>query len=376
MNNSFNVRSLPEYLALDQDHLRRARERQCRAWRREKLDIPLLMINDKITEKQKNIPPYDLLQIFTSPEKMLCSEAIGACSTANGRSDSVPSIRANLGAGIVLACLGLEQEAFPDKMPWLHQHMNKQQIAALSVDDIKPRGSFSRGLEMIHYFKEIMGDSLPVFAMDTQGPFDLAHLLIGDDLFLELYDDPEFVHHLLTICLEMGIRTHKWIKEAIGEPLTSLHHTNMMYSDSFGIRICEDTTALLSDDQIREFALPYSKRLAHEFGNAWVHYCGQNAALTNAILEAPEFKALNFGLIPGHEQEINFYAMMDKFAHYGKVNFNRWPMLPQESAEEYLVRLHKFSGQCVLAPFIDITPELEMAGLGSAEAVLDFWRKI
>jgi len=352
MNSKFDVRQLPELLDFDYEHIQKSRERQCRFWRGEKLSAPLLFIGGELSEKQKIIPEYDFKQIFTDKEKMLCREARAACAMANGHSDIVPSIRANLGTGVTLACLGLEQEAFPDKMPWLKEHLTKEQIIRLSPDDIQPRGSFARGLEMMDYFKEIMGDSLSVYVMDTQGPFDLAHLMLGDELFIQLYDDPQFVHHLMNICLELGIKTHRWMKEIIDESLTSLHHGNTLYSDSFGIRICEDTTVLLNPDHIEEFAISYSRRLAREFGGAWVHYCGYNENLTDSILAAPEFKVLNFGHIPGHEQEIDFYKNMEKFKKSGKINFNGWPKLPGESCEEFLLRQHKFASNGILAPVV------------------------
>ncbi|MBU8902234.1 MAG: hypothetical protein KOO69_05810, partial [Victivallales bacterium] len=346
--------------------IQKSRERQCRYWRGEKLLSPLLLFGDKLSKKQEAIPEYDFKQIFTNKAKMLCREIRAACATANGHSDMIPSIRANLGTGIIPACFGLEQEAFTDKMPWLKEHFTKEQITKLSPDDIQPRGSFARGLEMMHYFKEIMGDSCPVYVMDTQGPFDLAHLIFGDELFIQLYDDPPFVHHLMNLCLELGIKTHKWMKEIIAEPLTSLHHCNFLYSDSFGIRICEDTTIMLNPHHIEEFAVAYSRRLAREFGGAWVHYCGYNEGLTDSILSYPEFKVLNFGHIPGHEQEIDFYKNMEKFKNTGKINLNCWPKFPDESAEKYLMRLHKFASQGILAP---IFPLDDM----SPQEVLDLW---
>ena len=374
MNSKFDVKQLPELLDFDYEHIQRSRERQCRFWRGGKLAAPLLFIGGKLSEKQKTIPEYNFKEIFTDKEKMLCSEVRAACAAVNGHSDTVPSIRANLGTGTVLSCLGLEQECFPDKMPWLKEHLTKEQIIKLSPDDIQPRGTFARGLEMMRYFKEVMGDSIPIYVMDTQGPFDLAHLILGDELFIQLYDDPQFVHHLMNICLELGIKTHRWMKEVIDEPLTSLHHGNILYSDCFGIRICEDTTVLLSPGHIEEFAISYSRRLAREFGGAWVHYCGYNEGLTDSILASPEFKALNFGHIPGHEQEIDFYKNMEKFKKAGKINFNGWPKLPGESNKDCLIRQYKFAAEGILAPvfwgwddFLDSE---------SPESVLDLWRRL
>ena len=368
MSTEFDVKQLPELLDFDYEHMQKSRERQCRFWCGEKLAVPLLFIGGELSEKQKVIPEYNYKEIFANKEKMLCSEVRAACAVGNGRSDMIPSIRANLGTGITLACLGLEQKSFPDKMPWLTEHLTKEQIIKLSPDDIQMRGTFARGLEMMHYFKEIMGDSIPVYVMDTQGPFDLAHLMLGDELFIQLYDDPPFVHHLMNLCLELDIKTHRWMKETIDEPLPSMHHGSSLYSDSFGIRICEDTTVMLGPDHIEEFAVAYSRKLAREFGGAWVHYCGYHEPLTDSILSSPEFKVLNFGHIPGHEQEIDFYKNMEKFKRAGKVNFNAWPRFTDESMEEYLIRQHKFASQGILAP---IPRDIDNM---SPQKIHDLWR--
>jgi uroporphyrinogen decarboxylase-like protein len=374
MTAKFDVKQLPELLDFDYEHIQKSRERQCAFWRGEKLSTPLLFIGGKLSKKQKIIPEYNFKEIFKDKEKMLCREVRAACAVANGRSDMVPSIRANLGTGTLLACLGLEQEAFPDKMPWLTEHLTKEQIIKLSPDDIQPRGTFARGLDMMHYFKEIMGDSIPVYVMDAQGPFDLAHLILGDELFIQLYDDPSFVHHLMNLCLEIGIKTHKWMKEAANEALGSLHHSNILYSDSFGIRICEDTTVMLNPDHIEEFALTYSRKLAREFGGAWVHYCGYHEGLTDSILSSPDLKMLNFGHIPGHEQEIDFYKNMEKFKKAGKINFNGWPKFTDELVEECLSRQHKYASQGILAPvFWDWDDFLES---NSSEDVLNLWHAL
>lgn len=365
MRIEFEVKQLPGLLDFDYEHLQKSRERQCRFWRGEKVTPPLVFAGGKLAEKQEKIPDYDFKEIFHDPAKMLCREVKAACAAANGRSDLIPSIRANLGTGILLACLGLEQETFPDKMPWLKEHLTKEQISKLSPADIKPRGSFARGLEMMRCFKEIMGDSMPVYVMDTQGPFDLAHLMLGDALFIQLYDDPPFVHHLMNLCLELGLKTHRWMKAAINEPATSLHHGCSLYSDSFGIRICEDTTVMLNPDHIEEFAIAYSRKLAREFGGAWVHYCGYNENLTDLILSYPEFKVLNFGHIPGHEDKIDFQKNMEKFTRAGKINYNCWPQYPGEAPEEYLLRLYKFAARGVLAPLVGCEPEKALA----------FWNK-
>ena len=371
MKNGFDIHQLPEMLDIDHDYFRNAKVRQVRFWRKDKLDFPLIVLPGALTAAQENIPSSNYDAFFADKELMLCSEVRSACACANARSDAVPSIRANLGTGILLSCLGLQQQTFPDKMPWLTEHLTKAQIARLTPDDIQIQGDFARGLEMMRFFQEIMGDTVAVYLMDTQGPFDLAHLLLGDELFMQLYDDPPFVHHLLNLCVELSVRTTRWMKAVINEPDNSLHHSNGIYSEDFGIRICEDTSALVGTEHIEEFVIPYSRKLARTFGAAWVHYCGRNDNLTQAVLAVDEFKALNFGHIPGHVYDHDFFRTMEFFRQAGKINYNWWPLLPGETYVDYLKRLHSFAKEGVLLPVANVCTTNEF---DSNEAILQFWK--
>jgi hypothetical protein len=373
MEIDFDVRKLPEYLEFDTMHIAKAKARQKAFWAGEKIDYPLYFIGGTLTPEQETIPNPNYQELYNSPELMLCSEIRQACAFANGKSDAVPSIRVNMGCGITMSCLGLAQETFPDKMPWLKEHMNKEQISRLTPDDIKIQGDFARGLEIIHFYKEIMGDSIAIFVMDTQGPFDLAHLLMGDDLFLELYDDPAFVHHLMNLMLELGTKTIRWMKDAIGEPCTSCYYDKSIYSENYGIRICEDTTTLLGDAQIREFAVPYSQKLAQRFGGAFCHYCGRNDLLTMAQLEIPEFKTINFGLIPGKLYDHDFYQEMERVEKAVKVYRGWWPVLPDESYHDYLKRMHYFAVKGIQTPCL----EMDSAGkFKTVEEIGEYWKSL
>jgi len=62
---------------------------------------------------------------------------------------------------------------------------------------------------------------------------------------------------------------------------------------------------------------------------------------------------------------------MEKFKKAGKINFNGWPKLPDESVEECLLRQYEFASQGILAPvFWDWDNFLESKPL---ESILDFW---
>jgi hypothetical protein len=371
---TFDVTQLPALYAPDPARLALARRRQAAVYRGERPDAWPLLLWGGLTPAQEAIPAPNFAEAFSDADLMLCGQVRGACALANAGADGVPSIRVNFGTGTLLACVGLEQQIFPDKMPWLKEHLSKEAIARLTPDDLQPRGTFARGLEVIARFKEIMGDRLAIYCMDTQGPLDLAHLMMGDDLFYVLYDDPDFAHHLLELSLELGIRAHTWMKEASGEPLAQHHHSGSLYAENMGVRICEDTTAILSPNLIDEFAIPYTRRLAQHFGGAWVHYCGRNDYLTRAVLAIPEIRALNFGHIPGHEFDHPFAQDMAWIATAGKVYTGDWPRFPEESGADYLRRLHGWASQGCLIP--NANAACGENGFADIEAVKAFWYEL
>ena len=369
---AFDVRELPHLFSRDPQRLALARNRQAALFRHQRPDAWPIHFSAPLTEAQKAIPAPNYKEAFYNADLMTCSEVRAACGVANARSDAVPSIRANMGTGALLACVGLEQEIFPDKMPWLQCHLKKEQIARLTPDEIRIQGTFERGLGYMRRFREIMGDTLPVYCMDTQGPLDLAHLMMGDDLFYVLYDDPPFVHHLLNLCVELGITTHTWMKEVTGEPLDRQHHGNNLYADNMGVRICEDTTAILGPDCIRDFAMPYTQKLAQHFGGAWMHYCGRNDHVTEGVCQVPEIRGINFGFIPGHEHDHVFEEDMQRCLKYGKVYIGGWPKRPGETGKDYLRRMHHWASQGCLLPHGNAALG-GTDGLATVQEALDFW---
>ena len=368
----FDIYRLRELYKPDPARIALARQRQLALWRGNKPDAWPATIQGKLNSDEETIPSPNFKEAFENADLMLCSEVRGALAVVNSGSDAVPSIRVNFGTGICLACLGLEQEIFEDKMPWLKRHLTKDEIARLTPDDIRIQGSFARGMEYIKRFQEVMGDRVAIYCMDTQGPFDLAHLMLGDDIYYAIHDDPPFVQHLMEISLELGIRAHRWMKALINEPMDRMHHGNALYADNMGIRICEDTTAIIGPDAMETFAMPYTRRLAQAFGGAWVHYCGRNDHLTDAICAIPEIRGINFGHVPGHEHDHRFEEDMQRCLRSRKVYYGSWPRLPGETAKPYLQRLHPWARQGILMPAID--PALNPPeGFESPQAALNYW---
>jgi hypothetical protein len=369
MPNKITVNDLPELFAPDLERIHLAKERQTRFWKGEPNHVPPIVCPGTLRPEQEAIPAPNFKEAFDDIDMMIFGQVRAAFAMANSGSNGVPSVRGNYGTGVLLSCLGLEQEVFPDKMPWLKQHLTREQAAKLTPDDIKIQGTFARGLEFMQQIKDLFGDTLPAYCMDTQGPFDLAHLMIGDDLFYLFYDDAKLGEHVMNLAVELGIKTHEWMKEINGEAPDQFYHGNALYAENIGIRICEDTSAIVGPDMIEDICMPATRRLAKHFGGAWVHYCGRNDHLTRAVCEAPELIGINFGHIPGHEQDHPFRHDMEVCRENSTKYFGDWPKLPGESAKDQLKRLHHWAKLGVLLP--QAYPDGDE--FKNHEELLEFW---
>jgi len=182
---------------IDPAILEKARERQAAVWEGKKPDYLPIILYESALPKRNQYPVFDLKEQFFDPEKMLYEQLWPVLDILRSKSDGVPSVRVNFGTGFLATVFGLEQDIFPDKMPWLQRHLTKEEILKLTVEDLEPiaeKGLMPDCRRYINLYQErLNGTPVKIYLPDTQGPFDIAHLVLGDSIFTEFYDDPAFV---------------------------------------------------------------------------------------------------------------------------------------------------------------------------------------
>lgn len=321
--------------ATDPQVLQQARERQKAVWEGVEPDyLPLVV--DGAAPERSDYPSYNLEEQFHDPEKMLFEQLWGALRGLRGKADGMPSIRVNFGCGFVASVFGLKQEIFPDKMPWLQERLTKSEVLKLTPDSLEPiteKGLMPECRRYLELYQEkLEGTEIKIYLADTQGPFDTAHLVLGDSLLTELYDDPGFVRHLLTLTSYAYREVSRAIKNWIGEPDESGHH-GRLYMSNCGVRCCEDTTTLLSPPLVEQ-TLPFLQDGVSPFG-AWVHFCGGHEHLLKAYLSLPETRGLNFG----NPELFEWGPTLSQIAEADKVYYGGVPRRDAEPLDEYFRRI-------------------------------------
>lgn len=322
----------------DMDRINLAKARQSAVWQNQQADYLPICFGTRIPEQEKYKDlEFDMEAEFHNADVMLYKGLWGMIGVARSGSDAVPSIRPNFGTGFVATMFGLEPLVLPHTLPWLKSHLTKEQITNFEIpDDVSGLGLMPLAIDRLRYFRKMLGDSPFTYIADTQSPFDIAHLVRGDDIFLDLYDDPAFVHHLLNLTTEMYIKATKLMKQVSGEDLDSGCHGNAIWMQGGGARACEDSPTLLSPALIDEFVIPYLRRGLAEFGGGWVHYCGHNDHLLDMLIdEAPEVRGINYGNPERHDPAV----ILPRLLKAGKFYVGGWARNEGESDRDFLARI-------------------------------------
>ena len=283
------------------------------------------------------LPAYNPKEIHYDSEKMFVSELIGAARAAAGGMQAVPSVRANMGCGIFPTLFGIEQDLFEDKMPWVQKHLSKDAIMKMGPEDLVFSDEFKSGLEHMDYMAEkLKGSCCGLYPMDLQGPFDTAHLVYGDAIFYDLYDDPAFIRHLMELSCEAIFMGMEECVRHIPDAADGFRHYNNLFmpNGKGGIKISEDTSTLLSEAHIREFVAPYTSKVLERYNGGYIHYCGKNPHLFRAFMDLPLAYGINFGNPDMH----NMAAVLKECADRNKIYYGTIPRDGGETQVGYFKR--------------------------------------
>ncbi len=319
----------------------RAIKRQKDVWQGRKPDSQPILLSATPAQTE-DFPSYSAKEIHFDTEKMLLSGFKEMLSAIAGQRDAVPSLRANMGCGIIPTLFGVKQELFDDKMPWVVKHLDKKTLSEMTPEDLNPGEEFKAAISHMQAAAELLknGEGY-VFPLDIQGAFDTAHIVYGDDIFYDLYDDPEFVHHLLRLSVAA-------VKYGLDECLRVIpfsdkivtHYNSLAIPrQQGGVKLSEDTSTLLSREQLAEFVVPYMRELLSYYGGGYIHYCGKNDHLFEAVMNEPLVRGINFGNNEKHDMG----AVLSRCASEDKIYYGAVNRLPGEENIAYFERVLRAS---------------------------------
>jgi hypothetical protein len=290
---------------LDEEHVRRTERLHLDAMAfRPVRRLPLTLV-----WPPEDVEPFPYAEAFDDPAKMLYNEllrTVGGTSTYASAllgDDFPPHVRSNHGIGILSSLFGARCRIINDNMPWV-EHMEPAELrkaVAGGVPDLE-QALGKRVLDTHRFYLERLRGYPTCFRCvrvthpDLQSPFDIAHLLMGNDVFLAVVDDPDFVHELLAVVTD----TYIAFRSRIEALLTDQAEEGAIYLHGclFGGRVLiKDDTAIinLSEGMHREFSKSYNDRIFAAFGGGSMHYCGPTRPWAHGAIDTPLLRGINYG---------------------------------------------------------------------------------
>lgn len=235
---------------------------------------------------------------FGDPAKMLLDQ-LRAPYLHHQLGDYHPlNIRCNYGTVILPSVFGATYQLTETSLPWAHHLPDRNAVRALvdrGVPDLHS-GLGGRCFETAAYYREALSgysklsQAIVIYHPDLQGPFDVAHLLWGPDIFYALYDCPDLVHALLSLVTET-YRQWMWAWKAfIGEGNEFTTQWNFYMPG--GIMLRDDTPVMLSTEHYEAFVKPYDQALLDEFGGC-IHFCGRGDAFIESMCHSRHLYAIH-----------------------------------------------------------------------------------
>ena len=288
-----------------------------------------------------NYRKHNLIEQHADVEKLFEDNQLGVARTRSRTDDGIPTIRADLGVTLIPSAFGLPLFIGENSHPSLREHLDRDRLRTVmeswSADRVVA-GEIPLAFRFYELLRESGEDAVP-YVPDTQGVFDLAHLLLGNDVFLLPFDDPEFTERVLDFCLDVFVHVTRRFKRLLGEADSSMVHghgmTRGVWFPHCGARISEDSTTLLSMEMVESLCVPRIRTAIEPFGRGFMHYCGHRPDIFELYCRMPEIAVINLG-------NPELYDLDDVFGICGRtgtVLFQHFVMAHGESHNDYLERL-------------------------------------
>ncbi len=124
--------------------------------------------------------------------------------------------------------------------------------------------------------------------LNWQGILNNAFNIRGQDIFLDIYDKPNFVHRFFSLICEVMIRFAKIVQER--------QRRSGFYINQLSVSNC--VVNMISPEQYREFVYPYDRRIAISFERFGVHTCNWDITPYIEVLEKlPKLGYLDMGIM-------------------------------------------------------------------------------
>ena len=232
-------------------------------------------------------PPVDPAD--DSPEATLARTLLGKLRALEFDNRISPTVGVGIGTSTLATAFGIEvrddiQGAPPER------HIPLCEFDGWSVPDPDMAGCMPDIRDKIAFYRRHLPPEIKIGYPDMQGPFNIAHIILGSEIFYAFTDDPERLHRLMQLITDFTIRVYDRLKQWIGPDrlVPFMPHTN---------RIAECSCNTISKDTYREFVRPYDAQLGAYHGDLAIHPCSGPHVFEVTLDELPNVRYTECGIV-------------------------------------------------------------------------------
>ena len=219
--------------------------------------------------------------------------------------DYVPAVGVNFGYGAHSAYFSGMPVILGDDTSWTHpliKDWERFDWSTLREDEHNPW--YQRILAAYDLLVEMNEGDYAISAFCNAGPGDMANAIRGNDLFYDLYDEPEQVHRLMARCADAFI----WLEEAIQRRIGPVHGGNVtanMWFPGSAPYLSEDFNDLLPPELYAQFGRVHTQRLLDHFGGAYIHHHAKGYQVHSLVSSLNHLKMVELSWDPNCPRPID-----------------------------------------------------------------------
>lgn len=194
-----------------------------------------------------------------------------------------------VGPGTLAASFGLE--LLPETGFQPDGHLSLERLLDAGPPDPATSGLMPAIRRRIELIRAHCPDAIKINLPDLQGPFNLAHMLLGDDAMLAPLERPEEFHRAMMLVTDLILGVRDNLNRCIGSnrlPDRGVQPT----------MIAECSANMVSASFYREHILPHDQRLAQAWGAIAVHTCSGPHVFHETLQGLPGICVTEAGHIP------------------------------------------------------------------------------
>lgn len=282
--------SLREYLPI-QDHHRAHFEDVYRRYK-ELYEHPESCRPMIIVNAPSGVPAPCMEEQLADPIVMLKASLDALRPTLEIGDDKAPLVGINFGTAQIPAAFGCELYIPPNNTPAASTHVadTLEAVRALKKPALNA-GWLAKLDEWIGIWKENLPNGVHIQHMDIQSPFNNAHLIRGNDILTDFYDQPEVVDRVLEVTTDFMIDVARHNKAMISNDREWFFDWQAMWKGA--IRISNCSMHMISPEFYKTHILKHDKRFLEAVGGGRIHYCGTAPDVIQDFFTIPTLSGLD-----------------------------------------------------------------------------------